>query len=295
MTKYPIVKGPGLSTRLALLLWGPAGAGKTTWAATAPGKKLWVSYGDNEHVSVAHREDVLVMDLTAAKATDVFQDGIGDSPYGIDKTLSDDEDIQTVVVDSLTMVQQLALEKAVGDKVGMSQRFTPTWQTPGLSAYGGRNVNLIMLMKSFLRVTSKHGVNIIFTAHENDPNTRPDGTIDEIRASIGGRLVNAVTSSMSEIWNLRQDPGGKRYRIVTVRPQGWRKPLKTRMFLQNGESSFNLEYDPSLKDDHPKQMTIADFCNQWWDSDSKRISVPKNRGAKVEEEENQPKIIKDTV
>lgn len=296
--RYPVTKGAGTTTRLALLLWGPASSGKTTWAATAPGNKLWITFGDNEHVTVMGRKDVWVMDLSGEKAEDVFRHGIGDSPYGLDKYLADDEigkEIETIVIDSLSAIQFLALEKAVADKVGAapSKNFIPTMQAPGRGAYGGRNMNLVGLMKSILRMTARHGVNVIFTAHESDPNTHPDGTIESIRMSLGGQLINTMSSHMSEIWNLRQEPGGQRNRIVTVRLHGYRKPLKTRMFLQNGESSFILNYNPDLPDEAKGQMSIASFYYQWRDKNN-RIPVPSNR-RREEAADNVAQVFKDTV
>ena len=64
IAKFPIRRGAESALRLTMLLWGSAGAGKTTYAATAPGDKLWFSFGDSEHASVAGRSDVFVMDLS---------------------------------------------------------------------------------------------------------------------------------------------------------------------------------------------------------------------------------------
>src|SRR5262249_79288 len=224
--KYPIVRGLETKPRLSQILWGLYNGGKSTWAATPPGEKLWLSFGDNEHVSVAYRKDVHIMDLSSVSHTDVFRDGVGPNPFGLDKTLHDQRSIKSVVVDSLTAIQQLALEKAVYDKVGQSTKFSPSMQAPGRPAFGGRNQNLLSFMKSMLQVTGKHGVHIIFTAHEEDPVTASDGRgndwVQTISMSLGGKLINIVSSQLSEIWNLRQEPGGKRNRIITTRVSGYR-------------------------------------------------------------------------
>jgi len=279
--KYPIVRGLETKPRLSQILWGLYNGGKSTWAATAPGEKLWLSFGDNEHVSVAYRKDVHIMDLSSVSHTDVFRDGVGPNPFGLDKTLHDQRAIKSVVVDSLTAIQQLALEKAVYDKVGQSTKFSPSMQAPGRPAFGGRNQNLLSFMKSMLQVTAKHGVHIIFTAHEEEPVTQSDGRgndwVQTINMSLGGKLINIVSSQLSEIWNLRQEPGGKRNRIITTRVSGYRRPMKTRMFSQKGEASFILAYDPDKPDNAPGQMTIAGFYEQWVKGGMRRISVPSNR------------------
>jgi hypothetical protein len=280
-TFVPIKRGMDSVPRLSMILWGLANVGKTTWAATAPGEKLWLSFGDSEHASVAHRKDVHVMDMSAVRHEDVFRHGVGQSPFGLDRYLAENKNIECLVVDSMTAIQQLALEKAVADGVGKSSKFSPTMQVPGRPAFGGRNQNLISIMKALLQLTARHGVHIIFTAHENDPITESDGAgsdlIKEIRMSLGGQLINNVSSQTSEIWNLRQEPGGKRNRIVTTRISGFRRPMKTRLFDQKGEATFILQYDPDKGDGEAGQMTIAGFYDRWVRGGMKRIRVPSNR------------------
>lgn len=270
---YPIEKGIETVPRLSMVLWGLYGAGKTTLAATAPGQKLWLSFGSEEHVSVANRKDVEVIKMFQRSRDEIFRDGIGPDPYGLSRRLSG---YKTLVVDSLSHITQVGLEKAVGDGVGKSNRFSPTIVEPGRGAFGGRNQYTLMLMKSLMQLTARHNIHIIFTAHEDDPTTRPDGTVEVIRIQLGGKLLNLVSSSLSEVWNVRQEPGGKRNRIITTRPSGFRRPMKTRMFDQRGEASFVWEYDPDKPDDANGQMTLAGFYDQWIRT-RKRVPVPNNR------------------
>src|SRR5215831_9390967 len=266
LTPFPIHSGLEIKSRMSLVLWGPSSSGKTTWAATAPGPlKLWLSFGSDETVPIQHRPDVKVMNLSGYTCEEIFKHGTGHNPFGLDKLLPARKDIGTVVCDSITAIQDLGLEKAVNDGIGRSAKdgFIPTLQFPGRSAYGGRNANTLHLMKCLLQVTARHNRHIIFTAHENEPRTRPkDDSIISIDMSLGGMQLNTVTGRVSEIWNLRRDLSRNQNQIVSVRTYGFRRPLKTRMFDQKGEPSFRLEYDPSLPDEHPKQMTIAKFYTQ---------------------------------
>ena len=279
LTPFPIYSGQDISTRMSLILWGPSSAGKTTWGATAPGPlKLWLSFGSDETVPIQHRTDIKVMNLAGYTAEEVFRHGVGHNPFGLDKLLAKFKEIGTVVCDSVTALQDIGLEKSVGDGIGKSVNFTPTMQFPGRSAYGGRNQNVLHVMKCLLQVTARHNRHIIFTAHENEPRTRPsDDSIISIDMSLGGMQLNTVTGRVSEIWNLRRDVSYKQNQIVSVRTYGFRRPLKTRMFSQKGEPSFRLEYDPSLPDDDPRQKTIAKFYNAWVKGNKLRVEVPKNR------------------
>jgi AAA domain len=289
---FPTKRGAEGSVRFAMLLWGPSGAGKTTWAATAPGDKLWLSFDEGEHISVIGRkeQDIFYKDFVGITADEIFKHGYGFSPFGLDKELAERRSIKTVVVDNLTAIQYFALQKSVADGVGASRAFTPTMQQPGIPAYGGRNMNLIGLVRSLLAVTGKHKVNIIFTAHEADPVTRMDKgveTILHITMGLGGQLINGMSGSLSEVWNFRQDAGGKRNRIVTVRVSGNRKPMKTRIFDQRGESSFVVNYDATQPDRAPGQMTITSLWEQWLKNGMSRIPVPSTRKG-GDDEDNTP-------
>lgn len=297
MTLFPTKRGAESNVRFAMLLWGPSGAGKSTWAATAPGDKLWLSFDEGEHISVVGRKekDIFYKDFVGITADEIFKHGYGASPFGLDKELSESRNIKTVVVDNLTAIQYFALQKAVADGIGGSRNFTPSMQAPGIPAYGGRNQNLIGLVRSLIAVTGKHKVNIIFTAHEADPIMRNDRgveTILHITMGLGGQLINSMTGSLSEVWNLRQDAGGKRSRICTVRYSGNRKPMKTRIFDQKGESSFIVNYDPDLPMNHSTQITIAGLWEKWLKGGMQRISVPSTRkGGDAEDNSSPPKIV----
>lgn len=244
--------------RMAVLLWGGAGCGKTTFAATAPGVKLWLSFGDQEHVSVMHRKDVKVANLSELGYDDLFKYGQGDNPFGLDQVLASDASIETVVCDSITAIAFRALQKAVSLRLGASRTFTPTMEQPGLSAYGGRNAIVLEVLTGLLRVTAKHGVHLIATAHEADPVLNNDGTVQFITIMLGGKLVNNNTWRLSEIWYMSED--GDRRRLA-VRPTRLRKPMKTRMFSGKGPPEFEMTYDADMPD--KGQMTIASFYERW--------------------------------
>ena len=270
---FPVQSAVEAPSRMALLLWGQAGAGKTTWAATAPGDKLWLSFGDNEHVSISHRKDVHVVSLADVSYDELFKHGGSDNPFGLDRFLAENENFETVVVDSATAIQYRGLQKAVADKVGAGRGFTPTMQVPGMAAYGGRNSNLLEVVSGILRVTAKHNCHVVITAHEDDPVMKQEGNaeiIDYIAINLGGKLINNVSWRLSEIWNIRALTNGER--VVTVRTHGQRRPMKSRMFNQSQSAFFTLGYTPDKPDKN--QMTIASFHNAWIDNGKRKIDVP---------------------
>lgn len=277
----PIVakRGDQSPARAAILLWGPAGAGKTTFAATAPGRKLVLAFGDNEATPIAKRSDVMIADMSVLGFDELFNHAKNDNPFGLDQVLHDNEDITTVVVDSATAIAYRALQKAVGDGIGRGKGFSPSMEAPGIAAYGGRNAIVLETLTGFLRVTAKHNVNIVITAHEDDPTMRmdtvggrPTEVVDFITIQLGGKLVNNMTWRLSEIWNLRES---NNKRLLTVRSYGQRKPMKTRMFAVNGKTpQIDLVYDPMKPDDDKKQMTIAAWHEGWLDNGRRGLPIP---------------------
>lgn len=262
-----------LPTRMAILLWGLATVGKSTFAATAPGHKLWLSFGDNEHVSIAHRKDVTVAPLHGLGLDDLFKHAQSDDPFGLDKALAENEHITTVVGDSLTAITFRALQKAVKDGIGRSANFKPTMEQPGMSAYGGRNGIVLETVTGLLRVTAKHGVHLILTAHEADADTKKDekgnDIIDYITVMLGGQLMNNMTYRLSEIWYMSEDFGKRK---LAVRPTRRRRPMKTRMFSHVDDPEFDLSYDADKPD--KGQQTIAKWYDQWVESGYEKITVP---------------------
>lgn len=266
-----------LDRRVALLLWGPAGCGKTTFAATAPDDKLWLSVGDNEYVSVSHRDDVFNLPLYEHDTARLFREmQDADNPLGLDKYLAENPNIGTVVLDNVTALTHRALLKAVSDGIGGGPRFKPTMEAPGISAYGGRNAIVLECVSGLLRVTAKHGVHCIIIAHEDDPTTikndKGDDIIDFIGIQLGGKLVNNMAWRLSEIWYMSQASTGKQGRRIAIRPTRKRRPMKTRMFNDKGGSEFDLNYDAEKAD--KGQMTIASWFDEWNKRDGKKLAVP---------------------
>lgn len=274
----PVTSGVDALERMAIMLWGPASVGKTTFAATAPGTKLWLSFGDNEHVPVAHRKDVLIANLSGLGLDDLFNQMDGRDPFGLDKILAVHNDIETVVCDSATALVYLCLLRAIDNKVGAGKGFVPSIEAPGLSAYGARNGLLIKALTGMLRITAKHGVHFIVTAHESDPEMRiVDGkqVIDKISIMLGGQIVNNVTFRLSEIWFMSQENTGAHQRKIAIRPTRLRRPMKTRMFTDVSEPDFFLKYDANKPD--KGQTTIASFYDMWKANGGKKIPIPGGR------------------
>lgn len=255
------IKPPAaLDQRIAMVLWGPAGCGKTTLAATAPGKKLFIMFDSDGEKSLHGRDDVLVLDLSGQKhlITDRFMD---DNPMGLEKMLMDHPEIETVVFDSATTYALLCTENAVAAVK------SATMENPGLKGYGHRNIRVLRAITAMLRLTKRLNRHFIVIAHEDTPDKNDDGVVLQITLTLSDKTTNQLGVALSEIWHLQDT--GKEWRIA-IRPcRSW-KPMKSRMFDVTGEPEFKWRYNANTNEGEG----IADWFQQW-KAKGDKISPPK--------------------
>jgi len=270
----PVVSAQEVQTRIALLLWGESSCGKTTYAATAPGVKLWLNLDPEGKNSIIHRSDVLVLELDGLHIDELFNKLQNDNPLELDQFLSAHPEVETVVLDSATALSFRALQKTVRDQVGASRGFSPTIEAPGISAYGGRNNVVLTCLTGLLKVTARHNCHCIITTHEDDPRLNKDGEVETYNMVLGGKTVSGFTWRLSEVWYL--SVGTDHKRRLAVWPTRKRKPMKSRMFNINGDSrEFVLDYD-AQQPDEGQPWTIADIYNRWEKGGGKKLEVPTN-------------------
>lgn len=264
-------------SRLAMLLWGAAGCGKTTLAATAPGKKLWLLFDDGGTDSIASlaaecnvptsvlKEEILVVNLAHEKNAiiDKFK---RDDGLGLGTLLAAHPDIETVVVDSTTRLSQMALERMIELGIHKSAKL----ELPGMGSYGGRNALLLRMFVDIMNVTGKYNRNVIFISHEAEPKTNDDGHVLSITMALGGQLPSLTTQKLGEVWYM-SDIKGKR--MLDLRPFRVYKPMKSRMFDlgPNKPSQFEWKYDIDKPD---PAFEIATWYNKWREGNGAKISLP---------------------
>jgi len=255
-----IKKAGGKNHRISMLLWGSSGSGKTTLACTAPGRKLLVNFDPDGDSSIANRDDVDVLDLSSAGAG-IAEKFKASNTLGIRSAI---EEYDTIIVDSLTSIQSLALEKGIMSVKGA------TVERPSPGAYGTRNALTLQLIQNMLRMTGGMGKHIIFIAHEGAPVTNAEGLVMHISMMMGGQLPEQSSLHFSEVWALT-DTG--RERKIAVRPIRSRKPMKTRMFAT--PTVQDAEFKSPFNADTLEGEGISDWFQRWVDAGYKKIPVPK--------------------
>jgi hypothetical protein len=251
---------------MTVLIWGRSGVGKTTLACTAPGRKLIVNFDPNGPASVASRSDVSVLDLSTADAglAAKFKDT---DPFGLSKHLAG---FDTVVLDSLSSVQELALRQGIA----MYAASNATIENPTRAGYGARGALVLELVRNLLLLCARMSKHLILIGHAGAPKTNEEGATTSIPIMLGGQLPTNISVKLSEIWIMHDMDKGAQKNIA-IRPTRQYEIAKTRMFITTGTPEFVWTFDPERGDEEQTSMTIADWYRRWLDNGKRKIPLPK--------------------
>tara|TARA_R110000803_G_scaffold165778_1_gene229230 strand:- start:1211 stop:2041 length:831 start_codon:yes stop_codon:yes gene_type:complete len=259
-----IVQQPGRDGRdrlLLLLLWGMSGCGKTTLAATAPGKKLWLSFDPEATASLGSVPEGELLDIPLSdESSTILEQWRRANPNRIEEFIRTNG-IETVVLDSVTTLVDMATENAVNVVK------SATLDNPGMKGYQHRNAITMQILTQIMKSCIKCSCNFIVIGHEDAPQLTDDGHISAIVPLIGGKMVNGVPLRLGEVWHMENVKGKRRIQIMPVRVY---KPMKTRMFSTMGDSEFDWKFNQ----DQWTGMKISDWLTQWKESGWKKIPLP---------------------
>lgn len=261
-----ITKVQDAGSNIGLLLWGPPGVGKTTLACTAPGEKLIVNFDPNGPASVAARQDVSVLDYSAAR-NDLTAEFKRADPFGIGRHLGD---FETVILDSLSSVQELTVRSGI--EFARSIKINSNIENPGMAAFQARNNLLMELIRNIQSLCQRMGKHLILIGHEGPKDKDKEGAVINIPIMLGGGLPTHVSVRLSEIWTMIEVDKKK---TVGVRPTRLREVAKSRMFDTTGSSEFYWRFNPNNPDDAQVDMTIAGWYERWLGNGRKKIALPK--------------------
>jgi hypothetical protein len=244
--------------RLSMILWGESGTGKTTLAATAPGKKLLILLDPDGDMTIRTRKDVVKIDMTQMSNADIINDAKKPDPYGL-KAIIAEHGIDTVIIDSLSRFSEVALRYIIP----LTYKATPENPTP--AGYGARNLIVINFINTLLQLTRATNTHIIFITHEGAPDKNDQGSVLSVSMMLGGQLPGLASKDISEVWNMSDMNGKKR---IAFRPERLRTPMKTRILdTSTDKTGFEWKYN--------------DVTNVGWTIDGVWQEYIKNNCAKV--------------
>lgn len=246
--------------QLMLLLWGDSGVGKTTLAATAPGRKLLVLLDPGGDLSLGDRDDIAVLNLSGENAPRLVSQFRTADPYGIGAVLKARPDLETVIIDSMTSLAYAALQNAV------SINRSSTIEQPGIHGYTYRNATVLAITVSIMRICQQYKRHLILITHEGSADRNEAGVVTSVTMALSDGVANQVGLRFNEIWWMA-DAGTERR--IAVRPCRSHKPAKTRMFLSD-KLEFRWNYDPNTQTGEG----IADWFHAWQKNGGKKIQLP---------------------
>jgi hypothetical protein len=186
-------------------------------------------------------------------------------PFGLAKHLAG---FDTVVLDSLSSVQELALRQGIAMSKGA------TIENPSRAGYGARGALVLELVRNLLLLCARMSKHLILIGHAGAPKTNEEGATTSIPIMLGGQLPTNISVKLSEIWIMHDMDKGAQKNIA-IRPTRQYEIAKTRMFITTGTPEFVWTFDPERGDEEQTSMTIADWYRRWLDNGKRKIPLPK--------------------
>lgn len=261
----PIKRASDNNKRISALIWGDAGSGKTTLAATMPGRKLFFQFDPDGAASIAGVDNVDVADFSSASSSITEQFKNESNPLGLKGVL---DDYDSFIFDSLTNITDKTLTQGIAKATGASV------ERPSPAAFGTRNALAIRLIKNVMSVTGKAKKHVAFIAHEGAATTdEKTGAILHISLALGGQLPSNIGIDFSEMWAIYQ-VDNRNERRIAVRPSRKRKPMKTRMFQQSAEPEFTWNFDAEDWNSEKNEPYRMDTWFDLWCKHNDKLPMP---------------------
>lgn len=270
----PISSPTKVIKSMSILLWGGAGCGKSTFAATAPGDILWIQFdktgaqGVADTVINAGKEAKIYVVDFSGQSDNVVEKFKRENPVEIENTLRDNPNIRTVVFDSVTSFAEKALAFGVVKARATPKGAKSTIEDPGYSGYGNKRTYVEYAIRNVATSCAKYDVNIIIIAHEGPPDRNTQGEVVERTLLLGSSLNITVPKDIGEIWYLADT--GKERRLY-IRSSGPIRPMRSRIFKSEATQAFKLKFDAETW----KGEGIADWFDAWKKNDFNKIDPPK--------------------
>lgn len=173
-------------SKTKIVVYGRSGTGKTTFAGTFPGKILVLDVKDEGLDSIS---DIIGADYTDIRNWDDFED-----MYWY---ILDHPEFKTIIIDTVSQLQELAMAAAVKKKASRSAVVRPKgdWGTMSRREWG----DVAAIMKTWLINYRDLDRNVVFIAQDRTFNVDDEGeSVDNVLTpEVGPRLMPSVASVLN--------------------------------------------------------------------------------------------------
>lgn len=228
----------------SFVIYGPSGTGKTTLSGTFPKPILFADVKDRgtDSISEYGEDEIRITEIESFEDIELLVEHVLDNP----------KKYKTVVIDTVTQMQQLAIEEVVAEKKKKTKKAAGDWGSMTMRDWG----DVSSKMKEWIIALRDLPVQTVFLAQHRVFNSSDEGDVNEGQLSpeVGPRLSPATASHL----NAAVDVIGStfiRERIVVKEVNGKKvKKKRTEYCLRVGPNPI---YTQKIR--KPKDVEVPDF------------------------------------
>ena len=237
----PVQKASDLQKHRTWVFYGRSASGKTTLAATFPGKKLLIDIRDEGTDSIIDVPDIDVLSVSSCEE-------IEDAYWWLKQNAGK---YSTVIMDTVTMWQFLKVEEIVGEKAAKLGKQPTDWGVMTKQQWG----EVAGYMKTWITNFRDLPMEVVFIAQQRTFNVGEDGENEgELDPEVGPSLSPSV---MSHLCAAAQVIGCTFIRTRTITKKIRKKTIEkevTEYCLRLGPSASYI-----TKFRKPRSISLPDF------------------------------------
>jgi len=241
MQELPVRK-PGGRKRRSWALYGRSGTGKTTLAGTFPGRKLLLDVKDVGDDSLTGTDDLDVHDVGSWEDFEMTYWWLKRNP----------DRYRTLIVDTMSQLQQLAIRKVLEDK-GKDSEKAGEWGSMSQKDWG----TVSSLMKAWIINLRDLPMDVVFIAQDRTFNVSEEDAAEGLDPEVGPGLSPSIAKCLNAAVHVLANTFIRR-RVVTVKLKNPPKGKPPKKEVEKIEFCLRVGPNPvyATKVRKPKQIQL---------------------------------------